>query len=211
MVNTSRNLKYFFLGTPNDCLPCGCPNGGACIQLDDDIMCIECPLGYTGSKCDSCSDGYFGDQTGRFGPKIPCEPCECNLNIDTNAIGNCNTTTGECLKCIHNTGGSRCERCLPGFYGDALSLPKGDCQPCQCFPAGTEEGEDGISMCDQVTGTCICKPHVFGKNCNKCEEGYYNINSGEGCQSCSCNSIGSLNNTCDIYSGQCFCRSGIMG
>lgn len=200
-------------GTPNDCHPCGCPEGGACIQLDEDIiMCVECPLGYTGNRCDSCADGYFGDPLGRFGPAVPCQPCECNLNIDPNGIGNCNTTTGECLKCIHNTGGLRCEQCLPGFYGDALALPKGDCQPCQCYAPGTEENNnDGSPLCDQISGECRCKPHVQGRNCDQCEDGYYNIISGEGCQSCNCNPIGSINQTCNLYTGQCHCRPGITG
>lgn len=225
-----------YLGTPEDCQPCGCPDGGACIQLDDDIMCVECPLGYTGQRCDYCSDGYFGDPIGRYGSKSPCQICDCNLNIDNNAIGNCNTTTGECLKCILNTGGPKCDHCLSGryrnspvlrveipvrllilmivsigYYGDALRFPKGDCKPCECYPVGTEEGEDRISVCDQVTGSCKCKPHVKGKGCDQCEEGYYNILSREGCQSCNCNPIGSVNNTCDLYTGQCNCRPGITG
>ncbi|XP_065163974.1 laminin subunit gamma-1 isoform X1 [Atheta coriaria] len=197
-------------GTFDDCQPCGCPNGGACIQIEDDTVCVECPVGYTGSRCDVCSDGYFGDPTGRYGPKTPCQACECNLNIDTNAIGNCNTTTGECLKCVHNTGGSRCETCLPGFYGDALGLPKGDCKPCQCSPAGSVESDSG-PVCDQLSGMCKCKLHVEGRNCDVCQEGYYNIQSGEGCSPCNCDSIGSLNHTCSLYTGQCYCRPGITG
>ncbi|KAJ8928617.1 hypothetical protein NQ314_018796 [Rhamnusium bicolor] len=199
-------------GTKEDCLPCGCPNGGACIQVDEDIiMCTECPLGYTGHRCDSCSDGYYGDPNGAFGLPTPCQPCECNMNIDPNAIGNCNTTTGECLKCIHNTGGQKCEVCLAGYYGNALVLPKGDCNQCQCYPPGTEEDISGASTCDQTTGSCYCKPHVVGINCNKCENGYYNLHSGEGCHTCNCDPIGSINQTCDIYTGQCYCRSGVTG
>lgn len=98
-----------------------------------------------------------------------------------------------------------------GYYGDALALPKGDCQQCECYSVGTEEGPDGISVCDQITGSCRCKPHVQGTNCDQCEEGYYNILSREGCQSCNCNPIGSVNNTCDLYTGQCNCRPGITG
>ncbi|KAJ3635456.1 hypothetical protein MTP99_008363 [Tenebrio molitor] len=199
-------------GTPQDCQPCGCPNGGACIQVDEDIiMCTECPAGYTGHRCDSCSDGYFGDPSGRFGPATPCVQCDCNLNIDPNGIGNCNTTTGECLKCIHNTGGPKCEECLPGYYGNALALPKGDCQPCQCNPIGTESGKEGSLACDRIGGSCYCKPHVVGKNCDQCEDGFFNIRSGQGCEFCNCNSIGSYNQTCDVYSGQCFCRPGVTG
>lgn len=77
-------------------------------------MCTECPQGYTGHKCESCSDGFYGDPTGKFGQQRPCQPCNCNKNIDINAIGNCNTTTGECLKCIFNTAGTQCEVCIPG-------------------------------------------------------------------------------------------------
>ncbi|KAJ8934790.1 hypothetical protein NQ318_023168, partial [Aromia moschata] len=199
-------------GTPEDCLPCNCPGGGACVQVDENtVLCTECPLGYTGHRCDSCSDGYYGDPTGRFEAAIPCRPCECNNNIDPNAIGNCNTTTGECLKCTYNTGGPQCDVCLSGYYGNALVLPKGDCKPCQCYPPGTQEDILGAPTCDQITGSCHCKSHVTGKNCDKCENGYYNLHSGEGCQTCNCDPIGALNQTCDIYTGQCYCRPGVTG
>lgn len=198
-------------GTPEDCLPCGCPDGGACIQIgDNETMCTECPTGYSGHKCDVCSDGYYGDPTGRFGPSKPCQICECNQNIDPNAIGNCNTTTGECLRCIHNTGGQRCEVCLPGYYGNALVLPKGDCKKCQCFPPGTDDF-NGEPICDQTTGACKCKSHVIGTNCDQCENGFFNILSTEGCQNCNCDPIGSYNQSCDLYTGQCYCRPGVTG
>ncbi|KAJ8934784.1 hypothetical protein NQ318_023162 [Aromia moschata] len=199
-------------GTPNDCSPCGCPRGGACIQLDDDvIVCTECPVEYTGPRCELCADGYYGDPSGRFGTPTPCRTCACNENVDPNGIGNCNTTTGECLKCIYNTGGSHCETCLPGYYGNALALPKGDCKPCQCYPVGTEEDPSGAIVCDQNTGVCNCKSHVLGRNCDQCEDGYYNLQSGEGCHTCNCDPIGSLNQTCNAVTGQCYCRPGVTG
>ncbi|ENN81832.1 hypothetical protein YQE_01771, partial [Dendroctonus ponderosae] len=198
-------------GTPEDCQPCGCPDGGACTQIDDEVtMCTECPTGYSGLKCDLCSDGYFGDPLGKFGISSLCQPCECNQNIDANAIGNCNTTTGECLRCIHNTGGPTCDICLPGYFGNALVLPKGDCKKCECFRQGTDDFE-GEPICDQTTGECQCKSHVVGTNCNKCESGFFNILSGEGCQSCNCDPVGSFNQTCDLQTGQCYCRRGVTG
>lgn len=100
---------------------------------------------------------------------------------------------------------------IVGFYGDALALPKGDCQPCQCDHAGTEETESGPPICDQLNGQCKCKPHVIGTNCDQCEPGYYNILSGEGCQPCNCDQIGSLNHTCNTTNGQCSCKPGVTG
>ncbi|XP_071512701.1 laminin subunit gamma-1 isoform X2 [Panulirus ornatus] len=199
-------------GTPNDCQPCPCPNGGACIQLPDDtVVCLECPSGYAGPRCELCTDGFFGDPKGRHGPPRPCESCDCNGNIDPNAVANCNRTTGECLKCIYNTGGFYCDQCLSGFYGDALALPKGDCSPCHCNSYGTVAERYGPPVCDQVTGQCQCKPHVTGLKCNECEAGFWNLTSGVGCEPCGCDPVGALNGTCDVQTGQCFCQLGVTG
>ncbi|KAK8729191.1 hypothetical protein OTU49_008671 [Cherax quadricarinatus] len=199
-------------GSQSDCQSCPCPSGGACIQLPDDtVVCLECPTGYAGPRCELCTDSFFGDPKGRHGPPRPCEACDCNGNIDPNAVANCNRTTGECLKCIYNTGGFYCDQCLPGFYGDALALPKGDCRPCHCNSYGTVAERYGPPVCDQVTGQCQCKPHVTGLKCNDCEAGFWNITSGVGCEPCGCDSTGALNGTCDLQSGQCFCQVGVTG
>ncbi|KAH9630190.1 hypothetical protein HF086_000750 [Spodoptera exigua] len=156
-------------GTPDDCKPCPCPKDSGCIQLmDGSIVCTDCPEGYAGPKCEVCADGYFGDPTGQFGPPKQCELCQCNGNVDPNAVGNCNRTTGACLKCIYNTDGEHCDKCLSGFFGDALDpKKKGDCKPCQCHEAGTVESAEGPPQCDGLTGLCSCHPHVIGRNCDK--------------------------------------------
>lgn len=202
---------YPLKGTAYDCKPCPCPDNGPCILLGNnpDPICSECPSGRTGARCETCSDGYFG---------IPdkgqaCRTCDCNNNIDLNAVRNCNSETGECLKCVNNTAGFHCEDCLSGYWGDALSERKEDgCKLCQCYSPGTVELDDGaVAPCNQLTGHCNCKPHVTGRNCDKCEEGYYQILSGDGCTACNCDPEGSYNRTCDATSGQCKCRPGVTG
>ncbi|XP_037079279.1 laminin subunit gamma-1-like [Pollicipes pollicipes] len=198
-------------GEPDDCKPCPCPGQGACIELyEDTVACLECPTGYTGHKCDICIDGWFGEPDN----EMPCRECDCNGNVDPNAVGNCNRTSGECLKCIHDTAGFSCDRCLPGYFGDPLALPKGDCRTCGCNPVGTAQLEDepeGPYLCDQLSGQCQCKAFVAGEKCERCVNGYWNILSGQGCEECDCDPVGSFNTSCDISSGQCFCREGVVG
>ncbi|RVE52211.1 hypothetical protein evm_003130 [Chilo suppressalis] len=200
-------------GTPDDCKPCPCPRDSGCIQLmDGSIVCTDCPEGYAGPRCEVCADGHFGDPTGKVGQPSECMECQCNGNVDPNAVGNCDRTTGECLKCIYNTAGEHCDKCLSGYFGDALDQKKkGDCKPCECHEAGTLESAEGPPLCDGLTGLCSCRPHVIGRNCDKCEDGYYNIDSGEGCIPCECNLEGSYNATCNPYTGQCYCKPGIDG
>lgn len=56
---------------------------------------------------------------------------------------------------------------------------KGDCKLCQCYYLGTQQIASGPPLCDQLSGQCRCKAHVVGTNCEQCEDGYYNIDSGE--------------------------------
>ena len=74
-------------------------------------------VGYNGTQCEQCADGYFGN------PLVPggrCQLCACNDNIDPSNFGNCDTLTGRCLACLYNTAGFSCERCKSGYYGDAI-------------------------------------------------------------------------------------------
>lgn len=193
-------------GTSDDCTQCPCPNGGACIQLiNGDVVCTECEEGYGGNLCDMCIDGFSGDPMGKkTGTSTPCTKCTCSGNIDPNAVGNCNTTTGECKKCIRNTGGEHCQDCLPDFYNNTLGV----CTACNCYPPGTKPGQ---RSCDVHTGQCYCQPNVGGKRCDHSQPGFYNILAGNGSVPCECDTVGSLNYTCDERTGQCICKKGVSG
>lgn len=203
------------LGTANDCKKCPCPNNGPCSELHNyqtektEVACLECPTGTTGNLCEICDDGYFSVNP----TESKCEQCICNNNIDANAIGNCDTTSGKCLRCIYNTTGDQCERCLPGYWGNALSSLK--CHACECYPPGTKESAFNANFediqCDLNDGKCNCKPNVRGRQCNECNDGFWNITSNNGCVECNCNLLGSLNASCNIRTGQCNCRPGVTG
>ncbi|XP_035677863.1 laminin subunit beta-1-like isoform X6 [Branchiostoma floridae] len=119
-------------GGSQPCRECMCPGGissgrqfaDRCYQdpRSQAVIC-NCNEGYTGPRCDSCAPGFYGN------PEVPggsCRRCECNNNIDMTDSSACDSRTGECLKCLYNTEGPRCDRCQAGYYGTAKDQ---DCKP----------------------------------------------------------------------------------
>ncbi|NXG78682.1 LAMC2 protein, partial [Baryphthengus martii] len=147
---------------PHGCRACPCGNGQGCsvVPGSEEVICDHCPPGTAGTNCEYCADGYFGDPAA----SRPCQPCQCNGNVEPNAVGNCDRRTGECLKCIYNTAGFYCDRCKDGFFGNALAPDPADkCRACACDSAGAEPLKCGSD------GSCICKPGFEGPNCEESE------------------------------------------
>lgn len=103
-----------------------CPGGhngnqfASTCQFDpriDGVIC-NCEEGYIGPRCDKCATHYFGNPLVRGGA---CTKCECNGNVDVNDPSTCDQATGVCQSCLYNTDGEHCEKCRPGFYGNALN------------------------------------------------------------------------------------------
>lgn len=127
---------------------------------------------------------------------------------------------GVCDNCEHNTQGQHCEQCKPFYYRDpneSLQSPYA-CRSCDCDPIGSLD--DGI--CDSVpdpesdleAGACHCKKYVKGRRCEHCKEGFWNLTESnpEGCQECSCNTLGTVDNQgCNMYSGECDCKRFVTG
>ncbi|KAJ7400530.1 hypothetical protein BTVI_104660 [Pitangus sulphuratus] len=129
-------------------------------QLSEEggIVCDNCLPGYTGSQCERCANGYYGNP---LMPGQSCAPCECNGNVNPEEDGHCDTFTGQCLKCLGNTAGHHCEKCADGYYGDAV-IDK-NCRACECHVNGSLS-----STCQHETGVCSCKSNVIGERCDKC-------------------------------------------
>ncbi|XGW21734.1 hypothetical protein V3C99_004587, partial [Haemonchus contortus] len=195
------------------CRPCACPTAensrsaecvmtqlvvsGPAASQEDAYVCTACERGYEGNKCEVCADGFFGNPMEANGT---CKECECNGNIDLMAIGNCDTVTGKCLKCIGDTTGEHCEICKENHWGSALEHT---CKPCGCHHVGASSPQCGN------LGECTCKPNYIGKQCDRCIDGHGDIENG--CLPCECDVVGSIGDQCDAVSGQCTCKQGVFG
>ncbi|XP_075455855.1 laminin subunit beta-4 isoform X2 [Ascaphus truei] len=221
-TNCERCLDNYF-GNPilrQPCRPCMCPESPtsnqyfarSCHQDPDSLELVcSCLEGYTGSNCNECPIGFYGNiEEG----EDRCLPCLCNNNIDVTDAESCDKVTGACLKCLYNTYGTKCDSCLPGYFGSALLQ---SCRRCACNPLGTHVencsiyDEVGECVCDRTTGQCPCLPNVIGTSCDTCAPGYWDMASGKGCQPCDCNLNNSLGNQCNQFTGQCFCKSKYKG
>ncbi|XP_066933957.1 laminin subunit gamma-1-like [Clytia hemisphaerica] len=212
--NNCEFCKDGFYGTatnkqPDDCKSCLCPGGPhapnqfatkCSLNNDNSHTCTDCQTGYTGQRCERCSDGYYGNP---MDPRGKCQKCTCNGNIDPSAAGNCNTETGECLRCLYDTFGKECEFCRPGFFGDAIAK---SCRACSCNTLGSVD-----TSCQNMTGQCNCRPNVVGRICDKCAENTYDFNSADGCKLCQCHLKGSKTQQCNLVTGKCECNPRVEG
>uniref|UniRef100_A0A7N8XNF4 Laminin, alpha 4 n=1 Tax=Mastacembelus armatus TaxID=205130 RepID=A0A7N8XNF4_9TELE len=162
--------KGLFHSEQNTCLPCNC-KGRADYCEDITGICINCRDHSTGDFCEMCEDGYMLardlDETNITGVNYyygnpmaignSCKHCDCNGNSDPNLIfSECHNVTGHCQHCWGNTAGANCERCAPGFYGDAISAK--NCRECDC-----ESGH-----CDMHTGECLVEAAAVNLCCDEC-------------------------------------------
>lgn len=109
------------------------------------MSCDKCQEGYTGNNCERwaespgdrtqprpirrssnclsiciparCASGFYGNPQEVGGA---CVRCQCHGNVDVQEAGHCDVITGACLRCLGNSGGTRCQVCRPGYHGDAV-------------------------------------------------------------------------------------------
>ncbi|CAM9944593.1 unnamed protein product [Lampetra fluviatilis] len=141
----------------------GDTGGARALQVEQ----CSCPAAYTGLSCQDCAAGYTRTGGGLY--LGLCEMCDCNGHSDS-----CDPETASCSSCQHHTTGSSCERCEPGYYGDATQGTPEDCQPCACplsshgnqFSPSCEGAPDGGYRCT------ACQAGYTGRYCDQCAPGY---------------------------------------
>lgn len=165
-------------------------------------------------NCEICQFGSFRPTDRLPSDTSPCVPCACNPNGITDQ-GDCvkdsgsgGQIIGQCF-CKPNVIGLSCNVCRPGFSNLTAENPDG-CGPCTCNTAGTFDGRD---TCDSSDGQCLCKTNVIGLRCDTCRPNTTSLSADnpDGCEGCSCNSIGAVSSVCDTATGQCTCKPGVTG
>ncbi|XP_053566671.1 laminin subunit alpha-2 isoform X2 [Bombina bombina] len=174
----------------------------------------QCPVGYSGFSCETCSPGFYrvskASQGRRPYPTLgTCVPCKCNGHSDL-----CDPSTSVCQACRHNTAGDHCGVCAPGFYGIVKGSPD-DCQPCACpLNIATNNFSPTCIMQGANDYKCTACPQGYeGQYCERCASGFTGNPGipGGSCQECECNPYGSLSSVCHPTTGQCPCRAEATG
>uniref|UniRef100_A0A7M4DUM8 Laminin subunit beta 3 n=1 Tax=Crocodylus porosus TaxID=8502 RepID=A0A7M4DUM8_CROPO len=209
----------FCHGHADRCAPSSPPSGdtSAAVKVHGHCMCQH---NTAGPHCNRCA-AFYNDQPWRpADDRSPneCRKCDCNGHSETchfdpavyQASGG--VSGGVCDNCQHHTEGRSCERCKTNFFRNRrqdLAHPEA-CLPCECDPDGTVPG----SICDALTGRCVCKENVQGDRCHLCKPGFTQLANAnpQGCRKCTCNLLGTRQDQpCDDETGRCFCLPNVVG
>ena len=189
-------------------------NGHADVCMGSSCLCQH---NTAGRNCEMCLPLFNNEPwaPGTTSSANQCEACQCNDHADScryNPISG----TGICNDCQDNTTGAECELCEPFFYNPP-GVPlndQGSCLPCDCNSPGVRDNGN-CSASGLSSGECNCKAFVTGRRCDECLTGYYNLmaSNDDGCTACECETRGTVGGsiTCDQLSGQCACKTNVIG
>ncbi|NXV74126.1 LAMB3 protein, partial [Atlantisia rogersi] len=196
------------------------PRSGNTLSLQQVHGHCVCQHNTAGPNCDRCAPLYNNRPWAPAEDRDPheCQRCNCNGHSSSchfdpelyHATGG--ASGGVCDDCQHNTEGNNCERCKTNYFRNQkqdLAHPEA-CLPCECDPDGTVPG----SICDPLTGRCVCKENVQGDRCHLCKPGFTQLANANpmGCRRCTCNTLGARQDVpCDDETGRCFCLPNVVG
>ncbi|XP_041976162.1 protocadherin-like wing polarity protein stan isoform X2 [Aricia agestis] len=164
-------------------------------QSRADCLLSNCP---SNSKCISSWDVTECECThGRYGPSCvaACDLRPCGEHARCVPDASPKGYQCQCEDGYVPTGRwGECEEsaaweCPGGWWGARAGV----CGPCHCAAPGLHP------HCAPVTGECRCK------------ENHYRLPGSEDCLPCQCYAAGSYNSSCEALTGQCHCRSGVIG
>ena len=126
--------------------------------------------------------------------------CDCNGHSVA-----CNSNTGLCLHCQHNTKGDFCDKCIDGYYGDATQGTADDCKPCQC--PGNDSATTFSPTCELLSdgqvGCTACQQGHTGLHCQVCASGFF----GDPVRGLGCSELTCINPSdpasCNTTTGEC--------
>nr|XP_049708408.1 laminin subunit alpha-1 [Helicoverpa armigera] len=155
-----------------------------------------CGRAHAGAHCQRCAWTHARlPRPAGSTPNFDCLPCACNDHAG------CDTVDGPCGPCQHNTTGPRCERCLPGHYGNPV---QGACKPCACplFEASNNFSPNcALASAHGDEYVCTqCPDGYTGDHCENCDFGYWGSPTTPGgrCVACSCGG-----SPCHASTGRC--------
>ncbi|XP_061026258.1 laminin subunit alpha-3 isoform X1 [Eubalaena glacialis] len=115
---------YYGNAVHGSCRVCPCPHSNSfatgCVVTGGKVKC-SCKPGYTGTQCERCAPGYFGNPQ-KFGGS--CQPCSCNSN---GHLGSCDPLTGDCINQELKDGGpgeecDDCDSCVMTLLNDLATM-----------------------------------------------------------------------------------------
>ncbi|NXX54353.1 LAMB3 protein, partial [Scopus umbretta] len=220
-VSEMRVLGSCFChGHADRCAPSGDLHAMVTSSLQQVHGHCVCQHNTAGPNCDRCAALYNNQPWAPAEDNDPheCQRCNCNghsasCHFDPELyLASGGASGGVCDNCQHNTEGNNCERCKMNYFRNQwqdLAHPEA-CLPCECDPDGTMLG----SICDPLTGRCVCKENVQGDRCHVCKPGFAQLANANpvGCRRCTCNALGTQQDMpCDDETGRCFCLPNVVG
>ena len=143
--------------------------GGVCLNCQDNTM---------GYNCQQCRNITYRDPSLPVTDSASCKPCNCHLPgtdneadcVRSEQVATSPALPGDCF-CLPGVGGAKCIQCLPHYYNTSASGDRLDCTECGCSIVGTVS----VTVCDDVTGQCVCKENVGGSACDQCLDGFHTL------------------------------------
>uniref|UniRef100_A0A3Q3M3K7 Laminin subunit alpha 3 n=1 Tax=Mastacembelus armatus TaxID=205130 RepID=A0A3Q3M3K7_9TELE len=216
------------IDNPNECQPCQCFSHAFDCYYDPEVekrgasldtfgrydgggVCINCQHNTAGVNCERCIEGFYRPYGVRPESPTGCIPCRC----DERTTSGCEMGSGRCI-CKPQFAGDNCDHCADGYYyyPQCIRYPiypattKSPAGPIVCkFKCICDYRGTVYEVCD-TSGRCLCREHVEGERCDRCQPGYHSFPD---CHICRCSPEGSYGNVCNPLSGQCLCLPGVVG